>query len=142
MQKVCFNGSWSNLRLSICGGTTCRISGQPISSYFVGSFHDIGHRRNHSDPGARETVRKAYELALNHIAQDKDSGEIWSDYIQFLKAGEVCNISFHTNNGILTVLSAVQQYVGRATEDGRCSQSVSSSRPDTSGQRRAALART
>jgi hypothetical protein len=28
-------------------------------------------------------------LALNHIAQDKDSGEIWSDYIQFLKAAEV-----------------------------------------------------
>ncbi|KAF8999433.1 hypothetical protein BDQ17DRAFT_1361005 [Cyathus striatus] len=37
----------------------------------------------------RDTVRKSYEFALNHVGQDKDSGEIWNDYIQFLKAGEV-----------------------------------------------------
>ena len=24
------------------------------------------------------------------MGQDKDSGEIWSDYIQFLRSGEVC----------------------------------------------------
>jgi hypothetical protein len=67
----------------------------PLSALFI--VANIGHRRNHSDPGARETVRKAYELALNHISQDKDSGEIWSDYIRFLKAGEVCSIGFYTN---------------------------------------------
>ena len=34
-------------------------------------------------------MRKAYEFALNHIGQDKESTDIWKDYIQFLKAGEV-----------------------------------------------------
>jgi len=33
-------------------------------------------------------VRKAYEYALNHIGHDKESNEIWTDYIQFLKTGE------------------------------------------------------
>ena len=42
------------------------------------------------DPSTRDIVRKAYEFALNHVGQDKDSGEIWSDYIQFLRSGEVC----------------------------------------------------
>ncbi|THG95903.1 hypothetical protein EW026_g5829 [Hermanssonia centrifuga] len=41
-----------------------------------------------SGPNTRETVRKVYEFALNHIGQDKEATEIWTDYIQFLKAGE------------------------------------------------------
>ena len=43
----------------------------------------------HPDPSSRDTVRKAYEYALNHIGHDKESNEIWTDYIQFLKSGEV-----------------------------------------------------
>ncbi|KAI0269339.1 hypothetical protein BC834DRAFT_624205 [Gloeopeniophorella convolvens] len=45
-------------------------------------------RRINVDPSTRDIVRKAYEFALNHVGQDKDSGEIWSDYIQFLRSGE------------------------------------------------------
>ncbi|KAG2111422.1 hypothetical protein BD769DRAFT_1630282 [Suillus cothurnatus] len=41
-----------------------------------------------TSPASREAVSKAYEFALSRIGQDKDSGDIWSDYIQFLKAGE------------------------------------------------------
>ncbi|EIM85352.1 Suf-domain-containing protein, partial [Stereum hirsutum FP-91666 SS1] len=36
----------------------------------------------------RDIVRKAYEFALNYVGQDKDSGEIWTDYIEFLRSGE------------------------------------------------------
>lgn len=36
----------------------------------------------------RDIVRKAYEFALNYVGQDKDSGEIWIDYIEFLRSGE------------------------------------------------------
>lgn len=39
-------------------------------------------------PSTRDTVRKAYEFALSHVGQDKDSGDIWADYIQFVKSGE------------------------------------------------------
>ncbi|EGO01439.1 hypothetical protein SERLA73DRAFT_166004 [Serpula lacrymans var. lacrymans S7.3] len=45
-------------------------------------------RRVNTSSATRDAVRKAYEFALNHVGQDKDSGEIWNDYIQFLKAGE------------------------------------------------------
>ncbi|KIJ12905.1 hypothetical protein PAXINDRAFT_117668 [Paxillus involutus ATCC 200175] len=45
-------------------------------------------RRVNTSPSSREAVSRAYEFALNRIGQDKDSGEIWHDYIQFLKAGE------------------------------------------------------
>lgn len=46
-------------------------------------------RRVNTSPASREAVSKAYEFALSRIGQDKDSGDIWCDYIQFLKAGEV-----------------------------------------------------
>ena len=36
----------------------------------------------------------AYEFTLNHVGQDKDSSEIWIDYIQFIKSGEVCNFCY------------------------------------------------
>lgn len=39
-------------------------------------------------PETRDTVTKAYEFALQHVGQDKDSAEIWSEYIQFVKSGQ------------------------------------------------------
>ncbi|KAH0586846.1 mRNA 3'-end-processing protein RNA14 [Termitomyces sp. J132] len=45
-------------------------------------------RRVNATPSTRDAVRKSYEFAVNHIGQDKDSGDIWRDYIQFLRSGE------------------------------------------------------
>ncbi|KAG6910176.1 hypothetical protein DXG01_012625 [Tephrocybe rancida] len=45
-------------------------------------------RRVNTGPATRDAVRKSYEFALGHVGQDKDSGEIWRDYIQFLRSGE------------------------------------------------------
>ena len=39
-------------------------------------------------PETRDTVTKSYEFALQHVGQDKDSAEIWSEYIQFVKSGQ------------------------------------------------------
>ncbi|THH30999.1 hypothetical protein EUX98_g3183 [Antrodiella citrinella] len=41
-----------------------------------------------SHVSAHGTVRKAYEFALNHVGHDPESGDIWSDYIHFLKTVE------------------------------------------------------
>lgn len=49
----------------------------------------LQYRKMNTGPDTRDTVRKAYEFALNHIGHDRDSSELWVDYIQFLKAGEV-----------------------------------------------------
>ena len=51
-------------------------------------------------PQMRDIVRKAFEFALNHVSQDKDSADIWAEYIQFVKQGEVANatlIAFGVN---------------------------------------------
>ncbi|CAK5277319.1 unnamed protein product [Mycena citricolor] len=45
-------------------------------------------RRVNQNSTTRETVRKAYEFALTHIGQDRDSGSIWAEYIQFLHSAE------------------------------------------------------
>ncbi|KAH8115634.1 Suf-domain-containing protein [Phellopilus nigrolimitatus] len=45
-------------------------------------------RRLNVGPTTRDTVAKAYEFALQHVGQDKDSSDIWAEYIQFVKSGE------------------------------------------------------
>ena len=45
-------------------------------------------RRLNVGPETRDTVTKAYEFALQHVGQDKDSAELWSEYIQFVKSGQ------------------------------------------------------
>ncbi|QRW27609.1 mRNA 3'-end-processing protein RNA14 [Rhizoctonia solani] len=41
-----------------------------------------------ADPQTREVVKKAYEFALLHIGHDRAAGDIWREYIDFVKAGE------------------------------------------------------
>ncbi|GBE79055.1 hypothetical protein BKA93DRAFT_785197 [Sparassis latifolia] len=45
-------------------------------------------RRHNVGPDAYDTIRNSYEFALNRVGQDKDSTEIWQDYIHFLKSGQ------------------------------------------------------
>lgn len=53
----------------------------------------LDHIRRHNniamDPSglARQTINSAYDIALQHIGLDKESGKIWQDYVQFLKSG-------------------------------------------------------
>ncbi|KAH7018311.1 uncharacterized protein B0I36DRAFT_37791 [Microdochium trichocladiopsis] len=49
----------------------------------------IRRRHDLNDPTgqARQVVSTSYEFVLQHIGQDRDAGQIWSDYIQFLKSG-------------------------------------------------------
>jgi len=64
---------------------------RPSPSVELWTFYLIYVRRvnpNPTEPAARQTIKKAYEFALNHVGHDKDSGEIWRDYIDFLKSGE------------------------------------------------------
>ncbi|KAL3475027.1 hypothetical protein BJX99DRAFT_166708 [Aspergillus californicus] len=36
---------------------------------------------------ARKIISSAYELAFKHVGMDKDSGSIWTDYVQFIRSG-------------------------------------------------------
>lgn len=35
---------------------------------------------------ARQTITQAYEFVIDNIGVDKDSGRIWSDYVQFVRS--------------------------------------------------------
>ncbi|KAI8055765.1 hypothetical protein BDF22DRAFT_617985 [Syncephalis plumigaleata] len=49
----------------------------------------VKHNNEYNGGEGRTVVIKAYETALQYIGMDKDAGGIWSDYIAFIKAGEV-----------------------------------------------------
>lgn len=66
------------------------LLGGKLSTYCLGRFSRVNP--NFTDPTARQTIKKAYEFALNHVGQDKDSGEIWRDYIDFLKNAEARHV--------------------------------------------------
>ncbi|KAI0333418.1 Suf-domain-containing protein [Cubamyces sp. BRFM 1775] len=67
-------------------------------------------RRVTNGPNAREVIRKCYDFALGHIGQDKDSFEIWQDYINFLKAGET-NTTWEEQQKMDAVRKAYQHAV-------------------------------
>ena len=35
----------------------------------------------------RQVVNQAYEFVIDQVGQDKDSGQLWRDYIEFMKSG-------------------------------------------------------
>ena len=39
----------------------------------------------------RGTITKAYEFALKECGNDRESGEIWQEYIAFLADATVCS---------------------------------------------------
>lgn len=53
----------------------------------------LDHVRRHNNTTtdtsgkARQTIHQAYELALQNVGVDKDSGKLWQDYVQFIKSG-------------------------------------------------------
>ncbi|KAG0252116.1 mRNA 3'-end-processing protein rna14, partial [Mortierella polycephala] len=48
-------------------------------------------RRINTGPESKEIITKAYDFVLQYVGLDKDSGPIWSDYLFFLKSGQVQN---------------------------------------------------
>ena len=66
-------------------------------------------RRNNVGSAQRDDVRKSYEFTLNHVGQDKESGEIWNDYIQFLQSGEVRH-PFRSFSGPVNTINRQQRH--------------------------------
>ena len=79
----------------------------------------------------RDSVRMSYEFALNHVGQDKDSGQIWADYIQFLKSGEVRRLPICLYPPLTFVLG--DNNMGAAAADGLAPQGVPSRGTDSPG---------
>jgi len=55
------------------------------------TYLDYVRRRNNlttdTTGSARQVVSATYDFVLQHVGIDKDSGQIWQDYINFLRSG-------------------------------------------------------
>ena len=53
----------------------------------------LDHIRRHNNTTtdtsgtARQIIHQAYDLALQKIGIDKESGKVWQDYVQFIRSG-------------------------------------------------------
>jgi len=85
-----------------------------------------------SGAGAREIVRKSYDFALNQVGQEKDSGDLWVDYIQFLRAAEVSIYQkVPMREFTFSFVCTADFNVGGTAEDGCPAQSLPSCGTDT-----------
>lgn len=54
-------------------------------------YLDYVRRRNplgtNASAQARNTISSAYDLAIQYVGMDNNSGNIWTDYIEFLRSG-------------------------------------------------------
>ena len=70
---------------------------RPSCSVDLWKFYlDFVRRRNPIDASqgdaakaARATITKSFEFALSHVGQDRRAGDMWFEYINFLKEGTV-----------------------------------------------------
>ncbi|KAI0751807.1 hypothetical protein C8Q80DRAFT_1218415 [Daedaleopsis nitida] len=67
-------------------------------------------RRITKGPDARQIIKKCYDFATTHASQDKDSFEIWQDYLTFLKE-DVTNSTWEEQQKMDAMRKVYQQAV-------------------------------
>lgn len=65
---------------------------------------------------ARNTIIKSYDFCLGHVGQDRSAGQLWNDYIIFLRSSEVSEGPFGL---VLFRSKAYQPSTCRAREFGK-----------------------
>lgn len=67
--------------------TLLQIPYLPLWSLYLDHIRRINNLTTDASGNARQTIYQAYDLALQQIGLDKDSGSLWQDYVQFIKSG-------------------------------------------------------
>lgn len=67
-------------------------------SFIFGNYRDIIRADS-------KTMRQCYDFAVNAVGHDKDAGELWSEYIQFVQTAPVGN----PNGGAETTAQAAMR---------------------------------
>lgn len=58
----------------------------PLWSLYLDHIRRINNLTTDTSGQARQTINQAYDLALKQIGLDKESGNLWQDYINFVKS--------------------------------------------------------
>ena len=67
--------------------TLLKIPYLPLWSLYLDHIRRINNLTTDTSGTARQTIHQAYDLALQQIGLDKESGQLWQDYINFIKSG-------------------------------------------------------
>ena len=59
----------------------------PLWSMYLDHIRRHNNLTTDSSGQARNIIYQAYDVAMQHVGLDKDSGKLWQDYIQFIKSG-------------------------------------------------------
>ena len=59
----------------------------PLWSMYLDHIRRHNNLTTDSSGQARQIIHQAYDVAMQHVGLDKDSGKLWQDYIQFIKSG-------------------------------------------------------
>lgn len=67
--------------------TLLQIPHVPLWSMYLDHIRRHNNVTTDASGEARQIIHQAYDLALQHVGLDKDSGKLWQDYVQFIKSG-------------------------------------------------------
>lgn len=59
---------------------------------FVRRRNPVDYSQPEQGKAARQTITQSFEFALNRIGQDRRAGEVWIEYLGFLKEGGVSSL--------------------------------------------------
>ncbi|KAL2059101.1 hypothetical protein ABVK25_000393 [Lepraria finkii] len=59
----------------------------PVWSMYLDHIRRHNNLTTDSSGQARQIIHQAYDVAMQYVGLDKDSGKLWVDYIQFIKSG-------------------------------------------------------
>ena len=67
--------------------TLLQIPYLPLWSLYLDHIRRLNNLTTDTSGNARNTIYQAYDLALQQIGLDKNSGQLWQDFIEFIKSG-------------------------------------------------------
>jgi cleavage stimulation factor subunit 3 len=81
---------------------------------YLNYIRRVNDLTNDATGNARTTVSQAYDFVLQNVGIDRDSGQIWQEYIQFLRSipGQIGGTGWQDQQKMDTLRRAYQRAVG------------------------------
>lgn len=67
--------------------TLLRVPNLQLWSMYLDHIRRYNNIAIDTSGATRQIIHQAYDVALQHVGLDHDSGKLWQDYIQFIKSG-------------------------------------------------------
>lgn len=87
---------WINLELDSMNTTAAEtlfqrsllsVSNVPLWTAYINYIRRRNDLSNDTSGQARQVINQSYEFIINNVGVDRESGQLWKDWIQFIKSG-------------------------------------------------------